>query len=80
MALDDLIQGSYGRENNIFAGHSEDRERARQALIQADLENVGYKEFIKKHKEFLRRQGRNKEFITEQIKRVKSLGLYFDGD
>ncbi len=77
MNLDQLIQHSYGIADLIFAGHELDRQRALQALIVANEEEVGYAEFLEKHRQFLRGRNCTQEHIDEQIKRVKKLSLYF---
>ncbi len=77
MSLDNLIKGSYGIADNIFAGHAFDAERAAQSLHQANVEGVGFADFIEKHKAYLRSKNCSAAHIAEQIERVKDIERYF---
>jgi hypothetical protein len=80
MSLKTLIAGSYGTADNIFAGHPNDCERARQSLVEAGNENIGFTEFLKMHEDYLKAKGCDDAHIKEQLKRVKRLDNYFDYD
>ncbi len=41
-----LIAGSYGREDFIFAGHANDAESARKAIVEAGNQKIGLIEFL----------------------------------
>lgn len=80
MPLANLIAGSYGTADNIFAGHANDCERARQSLVEAGTEQVGFAEFLTMHRNYLTAQGCSEAHIEEQLRRVQKLDTYFDYD
>lgn len=80
MDLANLIKRSYGDADLIFASHSIEIEHARNSLIAAEKEDVGFKEFLKKHRDFLRSENCSDEHIENQIRRVKNLSNYFRKD
>lgn len=80
MSLNNLIAGSYGEADCIFAGHNFDRQRAREALIVANENGIGYSEFIGLHRQYLTDRGCSQEHIDNQIRRIKNIDLYFDAD
>jgi len=80
MPLNNLIASSYGTEDNIFAGHELDRQRALLSLTAADEEGVGFAEFLEKHRQYLTNKKCSLEHIEEQLQRVQRLDLYFGLD
>ena len=42
MNLQELIEHSYGSQDNLFAGHWFDKQRALESIITADKEGVGF--------------------------------------
>jgi hypothetical protein len=80
MTLDNLIAASYGSEDCIFAGHELDRQRALKSLTAANNEEVGFAEFLEKHRQYLISRQCSLEHIEEQLQRVQTLDLYFSLD
>lgn len=80
MSLQNLIAGSYGTADNKFAGHPNDCERARQSLVEAGNEQVGFEEFVQMHRDYLTTKGCSEAHIEEQLIRVQKLDTYFDYD
>lgn len=78
--VDQSIAGSYGTEDNVFAGHPSDRARAREALKIANAEEIGFDEYVQKHRDYLKGRGCSNEHIEKQIARVTNLESYFDFD
>jgi hypothetical protein len=80
MILDKLIESSYGAEDLIFAGHSYDIERASKSLFVANQENIGFEEFLNRHRKFLESKNCSQNHIEKQLKRVQRIDLYFKFD
>jgi hypothetical protein len=80
MALENLIKSSYGSEDCLFAMHPSDIKSALKSLVVAQEEEVGFEEFLEKHRVYLRSKNCSEEHISEQIKRVKKVTNYFDAD
>ncbi|MBZ9729992.1 hypothetical protein LB467_09870 [Salegentibacter sp. JZCK2] len=80
MNLAELIKKSYGSADLIFVSHQLEIDYARKSLEAAENENVGYEEFLEKHKEFLRSQNCSDEHIERQILKVQDLSNYFSND
>ena len=80
MPLNNLIAGSYGDQDGQFAGHDLDIDSAREALMAAKDEGVGFTEYIERHRQYL--EGRNfpEPHIQQQLERVKDLKNYFNLD
>lgn len=75
--LKDLIAGSYGTADDVFAGNPFDRERAREAIVEAGNEDISFDEYIQMHIDYLKGKRRDEKHIEEQIKKVKDLCHYF---
>ncbi len=75
-----LIAGSYGREDLIFAGHSNDTERAREAIVEAGKQAIGFTQYFNMHREYLQSMNCALEHIEEQLESVQDIGSYFDYD
>lgn len=80
MSLKNLIAGSYGIADNMFAGHPLDAGRARQALINAGDAGVGLEEYLNLHREYLRSRGCSDEHIERELGKVQNISYYFDAD
>ena len=82
------IRGCFGTTNHKFASHPGDRQRAAKMLDSAIKQGVGYKEYCKEIKDWLRNQLRNanpqvaKRLIDSEIemKKVRKLSTYFPND
>jgi len=80
MNLAELIKRSYGSADLIFVSHQLEIDYARKSLEAAENENVGYTEFLQKHREFLSSQDCSDEHIEIQISKVQDLTNYFSND
>ena len=80
MDLEQLIMYSYGTEDHLFALHSLDIERACQSIMKANEENVGYQEYLMKHRNYLENLNLSNEHIESQLNRVKDITSYFKID
>jgi hypothetical protein len=79
-SLDELIAGSYGRENAIFAGQGNDQASAAAVIVRANDQNLGFEEYLQLHRTYLEKHGCSPEHIAEQLERVKDLKHYFQYD
>lgn len=81
-----LIRGSFGEKDVIFANHPTDRSRAAIMLTMALESGVGFKTYCEAIETWLRKNladrgvpgGRADEHIAEQMARVRDLSNYFD--
>jgi hypothetical protein len=80
MSLENLIAGSYGTADNQFAGNPNDAQRAREALIAAYEEQVGFEEFMQMHRDYLEGRGVPEDYILIELEKVKDITRYFDWD
>ena len=76
--LQDLIYGSYGTIDDLFASHPSDRESTRDAIVEAGKENFSYEEYVEMHRKYLTAKGRSSIHIEEQLSKVKNLKSYFE--
>jgi len=77
-----LIHISYGESDLIFAGHGHafENESSQLALQEAFKLRLGFKEYIKFHKEFLVNKGVTDDHLKRQLNKVKNLDSYFEAD
>lgn len=80
MAVKNLIAGTYGSIDHIFAGHPADIGRAAVLIVEAINEDLGLEDYIQLHKDYLKSKGCSTAHIDEQIERVKDIGSYFKND
>lgn len=77
------IAGCFGVEDRKFASQYCDIERAKEMLIAALQQGVGYKEYCNAIKDWLRGQLVNvnpkvaKERLKSEMKKVRKLSSYF---
>lgn len=74
-----LITISYNGDNK-FAINNFDIQQAANSLLEANDKNIGFKEFLKLHKDHLAQKKVLPEQIEEQLKRVKDIKSYFTKD
>lgn len=77
MELDNLIENSYGYADGIFAGHELNRQSSLKSLISANEVEIGYQEFLDRHRNYLNGRGFPEEHINNQLLRVSNLSIYF---
>lgn len=79
----ELIPGCFGVGDRLFASQHCDIQRAREMLIAALLQGVGYKEFCTAIKDWLHGQLVNanaqiaKERLKTEMRKVRKLSTYF---
>jgi len=78
--LKQLIAGSYGSEDKKFGGHALDSGRARESLVEAGKQEVGFQEFLDLHSAYLADNGMPQSHIVKQLERVKDISFYFSFD
>ena len=84
----DLISGTFGCEDLIFAGHHSNKERAEKLLIDALSNGIGFGDYINSIQQWLEsaveKKGSPKDFaeshIREQMARVRDVSIYFTSD
>lgn len=80
------ISGCFGTTNHKFASHPVDIKHAVKMLDSAIKQGVGYKEYCKEIKDWLRNQLRKanpqvaKRLIDSEMKKVRKLSTYFPND
>ena len=80
------ISGCFGQKDYKFANHPSDRRCAAKMLGAAIEQGVGYKEYCKEIKNWLRNRLRNadpqtaKDLTRSEMKKVRKLSTYFPND
>ncbi|RXK82460.1 hypothetical protein EST62_10610 [Chlorobaculum sp. 24CR] len=77
MSFVEKIAGCFGDQDLIFAGHSNDKKRAKEMMINALEEGVSFKDYEKSIKNYLEEKTENRSHINNQMRRVRNLKYYF---
>lgn len=80
MSWKDIIPSCFGTEDKIFAGHHSDCSSAAKLLAQANEENIGWRDYNKTIKSWLKNEKCTPKHIQEQMKRVRNIKSYFNYD
>ena len=80
MSFKNKIPGCFGSTDKIFAGHSNDAERAKDMLIDALNETQSWSEVESAIRDYLVKEGCSQKHIDEQIKKARDTTRYFNYD
>lgn len=74
------ISASYGGADKIFALHPFDIQQGQKALLEAIRLEIGFKQYVELHRDFLVSEGVHEDHLEEQLEYVKDLSRYFIED
>jgi hypothetical protein len=78
--LNALIEASYSVDDFEFAAYPQNTLSARDSLLQAAKQDVGFNQFLRLHREFLESKYCFDEHIEEQLEKVRDITSYFDSN
>lgn len=67
------VPGIFGAQDLIFGGHPQERQRARQLLLDASGASASLKELLDEAEKYLKSKAAQPQHIADQLDRMKQL-------